>query len=203
MSLPFIIGIGGSHSNVGKTTLAEALLKHFTKRVKGSKGQRVKDSDTMTLCHSDTNGWGAIKYTKTAIYTSIINDYKILSQEDKDTKRLLDAGAENVLWVQSPPGELKEVLPLAVDRLSHLGGIIVEGNSAIEFLKPDIVIFIFGRKTENLKGSAIGVLNMADIILFRQKPSIKLPGGAKKIKFALTSSAWLDECISYMQGLWR
>ena len=55
---------------------------------------------------------GAIKYTKLAIYTSIIDDPETLTQESKDTPRLINVGAEKVLWVQSSPEELKEVLPI-------------------------------------------------------------------------------------------
>ncbi|MDI6744705.1 MAG: hypothetical protein QMD07_04935 [Thermodesulfovibrionales bacterium] len=198
---PFIIGIGGSHSGAGKTTVAEALLRNLTKRVKGSKGQRVKDSDTMTPCHSDTNKWGAIKYTKTAIYASIIDAPETLTQENKDTARLINAGAEKVLWVQSPPEELKEVLPIAVDRLFNLRGIIVEGNSAIEFLKPDIVIFVSGRHGGSLKKSAERVLVMADIILYQDEPSMKLPAKAKRFKVVFTPMSGFDECLDYIQKL--
>ena len=106
-----------------------------------------------------------------------------------------------MLWVQSPPEELKEVLPLAVDRLSHLAGIIVEGNSAIEFLKPDIVIFVSGRHSGALKKSAERVLETADIILYQNEPSIKLPAKAKRFKVAFTPTAEFDECMDYVQKL--
>jgi len=191
---PLIIGIGGSHSGAGKTTVAEALLKRLTKRVK-------KDSDTMTLCNSDTQKWGAVKYTRTAIYSSIIDTPEILSQKDKDTARLINAGAESVLWVQSPPEELDDILSTAVDRLACLRGIIVEGNSAIEFLKPDIVIFVSGRQSGVLKKSAERVLEMADIILFKDKPSMKLPAKAKKFKITLAPVSGFDECLDYIEKL--
>lgn len=139
---PIVIGIGGSHSNIGKTTLATALLK-----ILKHKGR-----------------WGAIKYTKTAFFTSVIYDKSILNQKNKDTQRLLNAGAEDVLWVQSPKDELSEVLSIAINRLSYLDGIIVEGNSAIEFLKPDIVIFIKG-VDKKMKLSAERILSLADIVL--------------------------------------
>jgi len=186
---PLIIGIGGSRSGAGKTTVAEALLKHFA------------DSPIHRFTDSPKCRWGAIKYTKTAIYSSIIDTPEILSQKDKDTARLIYAGAESVLWVQAPPEEIKDILPLAVDRLSHLRGIIVEGNSAIEFLKPDIVIFVSGRQSGAMKKSAEKALKMADIILFEDEPSIKLPARAKKFKVTLSSMSGLDECLCYIEKL--
>jgi molybdopterin-guanine dinucleotide biosynthesis protein len=200
---PLIIGVGGSHSGAGKTTVAEALLKHLTKIANVSVNSNSAGKEKLTLkTYTDTkNRWGAIKYTKTVIYTSIIDDPETLTPEGKDTARLINAGAEKTLWVQSPPEELKEVLPIAVDRLSNLRGIIVEGNSAIEFLKPDVVIFIFGRDAGTLKKSAVKILDMADIILFEEEPSVKLPVRKKKFKVALSSPSGLDECIDYIQGL--
>ncbi len=194
MKQPFLIGIGGAHSGSGKTTIAVAILKAVTSNeksvssqcqsVKVSKCQSVKYSDTLTLGNSDTSKdsllatrysllnkrWGAIKYTKTAFYSSIIDNKSILCQEDKDTKKLLGAGAEEVLWVQSPANEINEVLPMAIDRLSHFDGIIIEGNSAIEFLKPDIVIFLLGFRTKRIKPSAQAVFEHADIIVCDDLP---------------------------------
>jgi LAO/AO transport system kinase len=152
MKQPFLIGIGGAYSGAGKTTIAVAILKYLKTH-----------PPIYPFTHSPKIG--AIKYTKTAFYSSIIDDKTILSQEDKDTNRLLDAGAEEVLWVQSPANELNEVLPIAIDRLSHLDGIIIEGNSAIEFLKPDIVVFIADVSKENIKTSAWRIQKQADIVI--------------------------------------
>lgn len=167
---PIIIGIGGAHSGAGKTTYASLLLK------------RLK-------------GWGAIKYTKTPLYCSIIDDIKVLSEEGKDTKRLLDSGAEKVLWVQSPASELEEILSMAVDRLYDLKGILVEGNSAIEFLKPDIIIFIFGSDSNRIKDSAKEILNMSDVVVFEKE----LPKGISgDVKLFQKSSANNEKFISFI-----
>jgi molybdopterin-guanine dinucleotide biosynthesis protein len=173
MKHPLIIGIGGAHSGSGKTTLAVALLKYLTKsEVRSQKSEvRHKKSVICPLSSGLWKKWGAIKYTRTAFYSSITDDITILGQKDKDTKRLLDAGAEEVLWVQSPAENIEEVMPLAVERLSVLEGIIIEGNSAIEFLKPDIVIFLLGSRTKRIKPSARAVFKHADIIVCDDLPS--------------------------------
>jgi len=149
---PVIIGIGGGYSGAGKTSVASLILK-------------------------TVKGWGAIKYTKTSLYCSIVDDLAVISQEGKDTKKLLDAGAEKVLWVQSPYSELGDLLPVAVAMLSHLQGIVVEGNSAIEVLKPDIIIFVAGSEA-TMKNSADKILRMADIIIFQSNHPPEIPQGA-------------------------
>jgi molybdopterin-guanine dinucleotide biosynthesis protein len=154
MARPFIIGVGGAHSGSGKTTYAALLLRAL-------------------------GGWGAIKYTKTELYSSLVDDRETLSTEDKDTRRMLDAGAARVLWVRAPRGELEEMLPEAVARLSDLRGIVVEGNSAIEFLKPDIIIFVFGKKAEEIKESAKGVLLSADLVVSESDQSCAPQGKAE------------------------
>ena len=187
--------------------MAEALLRHFTKQPSAISHQLSAknvsvNSDSagrekLTLkTDAETKRWGAIKYTKTAIYSSIIDTPEIIAQKDKDTARLLAAGAEEVLWVQSPYSEIKDVLPVAIERLSYLDGIIVEGNSAIEFLKPDIVIFIFGRDSGNPKESARKILDMADIILFDRFLPEGLPEKVKKIRVSET-----DEFMNSIYGL--
>jgi hypothetical protein len=153
---PIIIGIGGGRSGAGKTGIACNILSKFP-------------------------GWGAIKYTKTSLYGSITDDIKVLSETGKDTKRFLDSGAGKVVWVQSPFHELPEIFPMAVGMLSHLEGIVVEGNSAIDVLKPDIVIFVSGPEGK-IKDGAENILRMADVVIFDREPPVEMPQGVKKFQ---------------------
>ncbi len=168
---PIIIGIGGAYSGAGKTSYASLLLK------------RLK-------------GWGAIKYTKTSLYCSIIDDLEVLSEKGKDTKRLLDSGAEKVLWVRSPYDGLTEILQIAVESLSYLKGIILEGNSAIEVLNPDIVIFISGVDGERFKKGAEKILRIADVVIFEKEPPPGTPESAKRFY-----SEDVEGCINFITGL--
>jgi molybdopterin-guanine dinucleotide biosynthesis protein len=152
---PIIIGIAGSYSGAGKTAVASLILKKF-------------------------KNWGAIKYTKTSLYCSVVDDKEVLSQEGKDTKRLLDSGADKVLWVQSPFSGLSEILSVAVEMLSDLKGILIEGNSAVEVLRPDILIFISGADEKRFKKGVTRILEMADIVIFEKEPPDKTPENAKR-----------------------
>lgn len=173
MKRSLIIGVGGAHSGVGKTAYASMLFKRL-------------------------NGWGAIKYTKTSLYSAIVDDLNILMTEGKDTRRFLDSGAEKVLWVQSPLSEVSETVQIAVERLSDLKGIVVEGNSAIEFLKPDIIIFIFGDDPAIIKDSAEQVLNKADIVVCEGKLLMGIPAYARLFR---KSPAENEKFLDYMAGI--
>ena len=176
MKRPFIIGVGGTCSNSGKTTTAVLLLKYFAS-CKGQQATEGGGEDTVlsTLSHPKCGGfgkWGAIKYTKTELYASLVDDKAVLYRRDKDTGKFIDAGAENVIWVKSPRQDLKDLLPMAVGRLSCLDGLVVEGNSAIEFLKPDIVIFMIGNNKEFWKAGIESIVSISDIIVFENESGL-------------------------------
>lgn len=150
---PFLVLIGGSYSGCGKTTFGTELIKILGKH------------------------WAVIKYTKTAFYSSIIETKEIISIKDKDTGRYLEAGAEEVLWLQGPKESLPELLEVAIMRLSNYKGIIIEGNSPIEFLEPDIVVFLNGEERPP-KSSAKKVREKADIVIITKD----MQDGLKKTK---------------------
>lgn len=171
---PFIIGIGGAYSGVGKTTCASLILRKL-------------------------RGWGAIKYTKTSLYSSITDDIKVLSEAGKDTKRFLDAGAEKVLWIRCPFSELNEILSIAVGMFVEQKGIVVEGNSAIDVLKPDIVIFISGSEDNKFKKNSKKILQLANIVIYDDKPPRGIPGTAKQFKKDDINKC-LDFIVKYLGG---
>jgi molybdopterin-guanine dinucleotide biosynthesis protein len=151
------IGIGGAYSGSGKTHVASCLLEIL-------------------------RGWGAIKYTRTSLYSSITDDPAVLSEKGKDTQRFLDAGAAKVIWVQSPPAELAIVLPMALDMLSSLQGVLIEGNSAVNVLQPDIIIFMCGEDSQQFKDSAYKILRNSQAVMYDVTPPDGVPDSAKIFK---------------------
>lgn len=168
--MPVLIGIGGAHSGSGKTLIGSAVM-----RAMGP-------------------GWGAIKCTPTELYSSVVSDPHILRQPGKDTSRYIEAGAEQALWVQGPREELAESLDIALGRLAGLSGVVVEGNAAIELLKPDIVIFIVG-EPGRMKPGAPSVMEMADVVIYSEGPPEVPPAGA--LVFGLGDE---DSYIAHIKG---
>lgn len=147
---PLIISVTGAHSKVGKTTLCSILLKEL-------------------------KGFGAIKFTKTPLYSSLTEDPEILKQNGKDTALFLESGAEKVIWVRSPYDGLGNTLETAVGRLIDCRGIIVEGNSPVDFLNPHLVVFIIGADGR-LKSSAEKAAKKAGIVIINSKKKAEKPG---------------------------
>ncbi len=130
----------GAHSRVGKTTLCSILIKNL-------------------------EGFGAVKFTRTRVYTSVTDDPATILQKDKDTALMAGAGAAKVVWIRSPGGrDLREALNIAMGGMHGLRGVIVEGNSPVDFLNPHLLIFITGRDGR-IKPSALELPGMADILI--------------------------------------
>ncbi len=164
MKRPFIIGVGGVKSDSGKTTIASALLKALTCKTDASNQSSITEKSFLL----SKKRWGAIKYTNTAFYSSVIDDPVILDEHGKDTQRFIEAGAEMVLWVQSPAEDIHEIMPLALDRLYHLDGIIIEGNSAVEFAKPDVIVLVSIGGSPEIKPSAWKMIENSTIVIMSQ-----------------------------------
>ncbi len=144
-----VISVTGAHSGVGKTTLCSILLREL-------------------------KGFGAIKFTRTPLYSSLIDDTAVLNQKGKDTARFLASGAERVLWIQSPYDQLEDLLKIAIDKMAELKGVIIEGNSPVDFLNPCLVLFIIGADGE-IKPSARKAGEKADSILINSAQQVKEP----------------------------
>ena len=165
-----IISVTGAHSSVGKTTLCSILLNNFDR-------------------------FGAIKYTKTDIFTSISDDPDTIRQKDKDTAIMSEAGANRVVWIQSPYDSLEDALHKASLKMEGLDGMVVEGNSPVDFINPHLIIFIIGPDGQ-IKESAKKMITLADIIVINsgEKPddpnsiASEIPSGTETKKEIF----WID-----------
>ncbi len=145
-----IISVTGAHSKVGKTTLCSILLKSL-------------------------KGFGAVKFTKSPVYTSLTDDPSVIMQKNKDTAIMYESGAGRVVWIRSPGGrELQDALNIAISSMDGLTGVIVEGNSPVDFLNPHLLIFIIGEDGQ-IKPSALKLLEMADILIINSYKKLKNP----------------------------
>ncbi len=168
---PLLISVTGAHSGSGKTTFAVKLLEKLAGK------------------------WGAIKYTKTSFYSSITDSPEIIDQKNKDTYRLSGAGAEMVLWVQSPLEGLKEIIEKALTKFSGivgLEGIIIEGNSPSLLLTPDIVAFVYGEDKSKVKESSRSILDKASIKVYRDNFNDSLEVVMDEIKSLKIKERLLD-----------
>ena len=84
-------------------------------------------------------------------------------QAGKDTGRFWDAGASNVHWVIVKDDQVAQGITEALARVEN-DGVIVEGNSLLEYVKADLTIMCARSEGGKIKPSARRVLSKIDFL---------------------------------------
>jgi hypothetical protein len=82
-----------------------------------------------------------------------------------DSARYLAAGAVRSFWVRTRQGDLAEAMPRIRKELAGAENAILESNSILRFLRPDIYLSVLDPATEDFKESARLYLDRADAVL--------------------------------------
>ena len=153
---PRVIAISGFSSNVGKTTLVCNLLGQLPgwEAIKLTRGHyRSCGRDPAGCCVSDLlRDEPVVRSGREANY-----------QLGKDTGRFWDAGASNVHWVIVKDGQVAQGINEALDRV-EAEGVIVEGNSFLEYVKADLAIMCARSEGGTIKSSARRALAHSDLL---------------------------------------
>ncbi len=86
-----------------------------------------------------------------------------------DTSRYLEAGAVRSFWVRTREGRLSEAMPWLLEEFARAqargGNVLIESNSILEFLRPDVYLSVLDPGTADFKASALRYLDRADAVL--------------------------------------
>jgi len=143
---PTIVAISGFSSNVGKTTLVCDLLKALPEweAIKLSRGHyRSCGKDPEACCVSD------LLREEAVVRSGRAANYAV----GKDTGRFWDAGATNVHWVIVDDHQVEQGVNEALSRVESKG-VIIEGNSFLEYIDPDFAIMCARAEGGTIKSSA-------------------------------------------------
>jgi hypothetical protein len=91
---------------------------------------------------------------------------------ESDTSRFLVAGAKRVWWVRTEQGRLAEAMPTVRRRLADAENVIIESNSVLKFVRPDLYVTVLDPGNGDFKKSAQEFLDRADAVILH-KPSDK------------------------------
>jgi hypothetical protein len=99
--------------------------------------------------------------------------FKAISEErdlsgDSDTSRFLVAGAARSIWVRTRQGMLSEAMPDIRRRIAGAENVIMESNSIMGYMKPDLYLSVLDAGQEDFKVSANEFLDRADAVIFHQ-----------------------------------
>ncbi len=90
---------------------------------------------------------------------------------ESDTSRFLVAGALRALWARTEQGRLAEAMPALRQRLEGAGNVIIESNSVLKFLRPDLYLTVLDPATADFKNSAREYLDRADAVILHEASS--------------------------------
>ena len=164
-----LIVIGGHSRNVGKTSVVAGLIAalrdyHWTALKITQFGHGVCSADGEPChCATDDHTWS-------------ISEEKDRSGKS-DTSRFLVAGATRAWWVRTQQGHLAEAVPTIRRKLAEAENVILESNSILKFVRPDVYLSVLDPATEDFKKSAQEFLDLADAVVLHEGPEKPLWDG--------------------------
>lgn len=87
---------------------------------------------------------------------------------ESDSSRFLLAGAAQALWVRTEQGRLAEAMPTLRKRLEAARNVILESNSILKFLRPDLYLTVLDPSTADFKTSAREFLDRANAVILHE-----------------------------------
>jgi hypothetical protein len=99
---------------------------------------------------------------------------------ESDTSRFLLAGASRALWVRTEQGRLAEAMPALRKRIELARNVIVESNSVLKFIRPDLYVTVMDPATEDFKQSAQEFMDRADAVILHDRSSAAWHGVSLK-----------------------
>ena len=153
---PMIVAISGLSSNVGKTTLVCELLRRLPgwEAIKLTRGH-------YRSCGRDPGG---------CCVSNLIRDEPVIRsgreanyESGKDTGRFWDAGASNVHWVIVKDDQVEQGINRALS-LVESDGVVIEGNSFLEYVTADLAVMCARSDGGKVKASARRALTKSDVV---------------------------------------
>lgn len=162
-----VIVIGGHSRSVGKTSVVAGLIAalpefHWTALKITQYGHGICSANGGACdCATDDHSFA-------------VTEERDCSGES-DSSRFLVAGAEHSWWVRTQQGRLAEAMPRVRQILSTAQNAIIESNSILRFLKPDLYLTVLDPQTADFKASAQTFLDRSDAVLLHQTSSSGRP----------------------------
>ncbi len=152
-----IVVIGGHSRSVGKTSVVAGLIAALP----GFHWTALKITQ---YGHGVCSANGEACDCATADHSWAVSEEKDRSGES-DTSRFLVAGADHSWWVRTQQGYLAEAMPRIRKILATTENTIIESNSILQFVKPDLYLTVLDPATADFKASAQNYLDRVDAVL--------------------------------------
>ena len=153
-----LVVVGGHSRNIGKTAVAAGLIRKLRSRewtaVKVTQYGHGVCSKKGTACGCEPEAAGGAEHP-----FAISEEYE---PNQTDSGRFLAAGAQRSFWLRTPAGELACAAPMIRKILAQSRHVIMESNSVLELVRPDLFLMLLDFGCEDFKPSSLRFLDRAD-----------------------------------------
>ena len=151
-----IVVVGGHTRNIGKTSVVAGLIAAMPE-------MRWTAFKITQFGHGVCTANGEACDCETADHTVAFSEERKASETDSG--RYLGAGAERSFWVRTRQGQLAEAMPRLRKEFAAAENVIVESNSLLRFLRPDVYVCVLEPGVADFKASALAYLDRADAVV--------------------------------------
>jgi hypothetical protein len=156
-----ILVVGGHSRNIGKTSVVAGLIAAMPE-------MRWTAFKVTQFGHGVCSANGKPCDCETADHTVAVSEEKWDGTSGTgltDSARYLAAGAVRSFWVRTRQGQLAEAMPRIRKELERAENAVIESNSILRFLRPDVYLSVLDPTVVDFKDSARLYLDRADAVL--------------------------------------
>lgn len=153
-----IVVIGGHTRNIGKTSVVTGLIAALPE-------MHWTAFKITQFGHGMCSANGEPCDCETAEHTLAVSEERPGGDSTTDSGRYLAAGAARSFWVRTRTGDLAEAMPRIRKEIAQAENVVIESNSILRFLRPDLYLSVLDPQTADFKESAKYFLDRADAVL--------------------------------------
>jgi len=152
-----LVAVGGHSRNIGKTSVVAGLIRKLPDR-------------KWTAIKITQYGHGVCSNEGKECGCEVEPDHPFALTEEyepgpTDSGRFLAAGAERSFWLRTPMGELARAAGTIQKILAHTENVIVESNSILELVQPDVFLMLLDFSCQDFKASSLRFMDRADAFI--------------------------------------
>jgi hypothetical protein len=152
-----IVVVGGHTRNIGKTSVVAGVIRAFPE-------MRWTAFKITQFGHGVCSANGEPCDCETDSHTVAVSEERD-GATGTDSARYLAAGAVRSFWVRTRMGQLAEAMPRIRKEMAAAENVIIESNSILRFLRPDVYLSVLDPEAGDFKDSARLYLDRADAVL--------------------------------------
>lgn len=175
-----VLVVGGHSRNIGKTSVAAAIVRATPEAA-----------------------WTAVKISRHPHGVSAAEGFSILQETSMeggaDTSRYLAAGARRAFWLRAAPGRLAAAIADVGGILGSSTNALIESNSILEFLTPDLYLVVIDPSVGDSKESSRRYFDRAGALVWIDRGPA--PADETRPVFVVRPQVWsTPELVAFLRA---